>query len=495
MLMQIIVLLLIAAIAYFHYVEGFFSASLSAILAMIAAMGAFSLHEPVAQLMIGQKFLPDDAQSISLVVLFGLMYFLPRLAFDNLVSGNVRLPLLVDKIGSAVLGLFAGVMVLGTMAIALQELPFGATVAGYGRYAVLPDRQVAMIPPGGSNTSNFTISDEVAETVLGSDWGVSAAHPMHHVCTPVEADRWATKIPPQSSLAIPVDDMVIAMVSAASQGGLGGDQVLRQLHPDFLLELFAQRLGIESGQRHTASNPACTVSTVFLPTESIPVMDDFPDAMRTNSAGNDPPLPVLTSPIKSSDECKVLVVRTSISDPNGDEDADKIMRLSTSSVRLCMPVGATWADFYPEGTLLHAGGTLLLWNKPSDPLFLDFSGGNKPKIVDWVYLVPADAIREKKLPAGTFLEFKRNATANLDQGVKIADAIDSAEDGLLRDKWFQESLDRLRTKPPAPTPPASGKPAPTGAQPPAPSGSQAPAGPIPDLKNRVAPAMTGGNGI
>jgi hypothetical protein len=504
MLMQIIVLALIAAIAYFHYVEGFFSSSISAIVAMFAALGAFSLHEQVAQLMVNQKILPDQAQAISLTVLFAAMYIVPRLAFDALVPGNVRVPVLVDKIGSPVLGLFVGAMAVGIMAIALQELPMGPVVGGYGRYGELPDRAVALIPPGFINTSTYTVFGEVAEPVLSSDWGVSPSRPVHHVWTPGDTDggKWQTRVPSQNTLAISVDDMVVGLVSRTCQGALAGEQTLDMVHPDFLLELFAQRVGIESGQRHTTTNLGSSVEfavpAVYFPTETIPVIDGFSDQMRTSMMGNDPPIPTLATTIKSGDDYKLIVIRTVISDPNNDQDADKIMRMSTASLRLCMPMaadGTMRADLYPEGTLVHAGGNLLLWNKPSDPLFLDFSTGNtKLKTIDWVYMVPSDAIHDNKFPPGTFLEFKRNARVDLDERVKTGTSIESAEDSLLRDSWTLDDLKKAHAKPAAPAVSTGGTT--PGAAPP-PAGNQTPATPqpVPDINRRVAPALTGQNGL
>jgi len=153
------------------------------------------------------------------------------------------------------------------------------------------------------------------------------------------------------------------------------------------------------------------------------------------------------------------------------------------------------ADLYPEGTLVHAGGNLLLWNKPSDPLFLDFSTGNtKLKTIDWVYMVPSDAIHDNKFPPGTFLEFKRNARVDLDERVKTGTSIESAEDSLLRDSWTQDDLKKAHAKPAAPAVSTGGT-TPGAAQPPA--GNQTPATPqpVPDINRRVAPALTGQNGL
>ena len=45
MIFAIIILLFLGAIAFFHYIQGFFSATISAIITVFAAVSAFSYHE------------------------------------------------------------------------------------------------------------------------------------------------------------------------------------------------------------------------------------------------------------------------------------------------------------------------------------------------------------------------------------------------------------------------------------------------------------------
>ena len=68
------------------------------------------------------------AEGMILVAMFALIYVILRVIFDNLIPGNVRYPLLVDKIGSAIMGVFAGLFSIGIFALAVQTLPFGASV-------------------------------------------------------------------------------------------------------------------------------------------------------------------------------------------------------------------------------------------------------------------------------------------------------------------------------------------------------------------------------
>src|SRR5687767_11781931 len=134
MILTIIILVLVGAIAFFHYTQGLFSATLSAICTILAAVLAFSYHEVVVDMLLGGRF-AGSAHAITLVVLFAVIYMVLRVMFDKMVPGNVRLPLLMDKIGGAAMGLVAGVFAGGIILIVAQYLPLMPSVAGVARYS------------------------------------------------------------------------------------------------------------------------------------------------------------------------------------------------------------------------------------------------------------------------------------------------------------------------------------------------------------------------
>ena len=101
-MMTLIVLVLVGAITYFHYVQGLFSAALSAMIAVIAAVLAFSFHEPIVRLLGGK--MADQAAAVALVGVFAITYFALRFLFDKYIPGNVQVPLMADKIGGAFMG-------------------------------------------------------------------------------------------------------------------------------------------------------------------------------------------------------------------------------------------------------------------------------------------------------------------------------------------------------------------------------------------------------
>ena len=128
MIFTIIIIVAVAGIAFFHYVQGFFSAAISAMIAVLSAVLSLGLHESVVESLLGGKA-AGMANSMVLMMLFAAIYLGLRIAFDMLVPGNVRLPVILDKVGAGVMGLVAAIFSTGVLAVAAQELPLGPEVA------------------------------------------------------------------------------------------------------------------------------------------------------------------------------------------------------------------------------------------------------------------------------------------------------------------------------------------------------------------------------
>src|SRR5438270_4184948 len=119
MLFSILVILAVAAITFVHYLQGFFSATISAILAIFAAILAFSLHEQIAEaFLIKNAIIPTMADAVTLIALFALFYVILRVIFDKAVPGNLQIPAGIDKVGGAVMGIVAAIFATGIFAIA-----------------------------------------------------------------------------------------------------------------------------------------------------------------------------------------------------------------------------------------------------------------------------------------------------------------------------------------------------------------------------------------
>src|SRR4051794_5355662 len=101
MILNIVVILLVALVAYLHFVQGLLTGLISVVLGVLAAVLAMNYFESMAEWLSGGKH-NDEAQGLCLISLFALIYLVGRIVFDRFTPGNVRLPFLLDKIGGAV---------------------------------------------------------------------------------------------------------------------------------------------------------------------------------------------------------------------------------------------------------------------------------------------------------------------------------------------------------------------------------------------------------
>src|SRR4051794_28313252 len=142
MIFSLFVIVFIGIIAYWHYLQGFFSAAISAILAIIAALIALGYQEELVGLA-GGKF-NEQASAIALVCLFAITYLILRVLFDSAIPGNVRFPVILDRIGAPIMGIIAGIFGVGILVIAAQTLPFGPSIGGYQRFSITFDKPVVI---------------------------------------------------------------------------------------------------------------------------------------------------------------------------------------------------------------------------------------------------------------------------------------------------------------------------------------------------------------
>lgn len=400
MLFAIFILALLGAVVFFHYLQGFFSATLSAIFAVIAAVGALSYHEWIVEQFLGDA-IGDWGPPMVLLLLFALTYLIFRVIFDKAIPGQIRLPSTMDKIGGAVMGLIAGTFALGIVVIAAQQMPLGPSIAGYVRYETNSSRGVVVPTGGNTRAKDANAYDEV----IGDNFDTAAA----------------------KKLLVPLDDVVVGMVAHVSDenGSLASGKSFESIHPDYLQELFGQRLGLETGSSLAARNlkgkQAVDVVGVyqapaFAPTQ---ILDHEFSDLRIGQQSIKPP--TLTG-----DEMRV-VVRVSFQ-PTAADKKDNRIRLAPSAVRLVAqrPDGAggmEWHNYYPIGTI-DPNGNLYL-NKIDDPLYINLNavkldGSSTSPQVDFVFQVKKNGFlqtEEKGKPSpiaeGVFLEVKKFARVEL----------------------------------------------------------------------------------
>ncbi len=385
-----VLIVFLAAIVYFHYVQGFFSSVLSAIFAVVAAVVAFSYHEVIVESLLAGKA-ANYAHAMVLLMTFALVYLVLRIIADMAIPGQVRLPAILDKVGGAVMGLIAGIFALGILTIAAEELPLGPSIAGYVRYVTKDDHSISIPGYGGRRGLDAEVVSEVKSDELG-------------------------KFDPEDERTVLFDDAVVKAVTHLSKGGsLEGRQPLTGIHPDFLQELFGQRLGIEPGGKHLAMDlPAKHIQDVVVKgvyaLDSLASVDSDPKGVRVPFASK------VTTQLKAAKDEAFLVVRLQFSGRTS-ADEDRLFRFSPASVRLVAfspDSDDTTVNYYPIGTLT---GSTLYANKIDDFLVVNLK--EKDKGADLVFRVKRKGVLEggtpkaRKVLPGVFIEMKRLAREDL----------------------------------------------------------------------------------
>jgi hypothetical protein len=401
MIFAIAIILLALAIAYFHFAQGLFSATISMVCTVVAALVAVSYTETVISLLL-KGAVANYAQAMVMCGLFAITYVILRTIADKAIPGNVLFPLMVDKIGAGVMGLVAGLFATGVFALAVESMPFGPSIAGYSRFAVV-DRDVNFPGPNGRSQDSITNSEL-------KDPSFDPA-----------------KV---TGLLLPVDDLVVGVTKTLSSGALTNDHPLAAIHPDWPTELFGQRAGVPVGSKRVALNlpslQMVSLQDVFK-VDSAPEIDAEFQSVREGINHDQKPLvaekgDVFPNGADKSPDKTLLIVRVSFSAEAGDED-NKV-RVSCGAVRL---VGwkdqggdRTYINYTPIGTLENAN--VIFRNKPDDPIVL-----NSGKSADFVFQVDRDDVfkdsnpktKEVDIKKGVFVEVKRMAQLDLsDRTVK-----------------------------------------------------------------------------
>ena len=373
MIFSLLMILLVFVVVYFHYLQGFFSATLSAIFVVVAAAVAIGWHESVIMALLKGRY-ADQATAMTTCVMFATVYIVLRLITDRMVPGNLRLPVLAEKLGGAAMGLVAGLVSVGLFAFAAQSLPFGPTMFGYSRFPLTPERYVIAPPvPGKSQSRDANVYNELQAPDLNA---------------------------PQSGMLLPVDEFAVGLVSHLSNGALSTSNPLAASHPDWMLELFGQRLGVEVGARRTAINTAAE--------QQVQVGDTL--ALLPQVAQRDGELKGLRD-LKLEARRRpdagrgLLVVPTQFSN-NAADGADRLVRFSPSSVRLV----ANGRNYFPIGTL-DSSGTLVV-NRPDDFLFASVAEGD-PTVAFVFDVELTDVVDGETVAADVFFEAKRFARVDL----------------------------------------------------------------------------------
>ncbi len=261
-------------------------------------------------------------------------------------------------------------------------MPLGASIAGYTRQPMVAGREGVLYEPEGRR---------VNQTQEG--W------------TGLELRDARLDFENSTGMLLPVDSWVVGFFSHVSgEGSLGGGTRLTDLHPNFLDELYASRLGIQAGAKIVApvekGQPAARVEAVYSLRE-IPQIDAETKQIRGDRAESLPE--TLAAPSGQT----ILVIRTIFESRAADDD--KIFRFSPGAIRL----KAGSRNYYPLGAVQQ--GSRLHWQRADDPMFSPAGkGADLLFVVDNADLQGQGTTAEQvKIADGVFLEVKRLSRIDL----------------------------------------------------------------------------------
>ena len=231
MIVQIVVALLVLGIAFYQVVQGMFSALVMVILTVLSAAVAFNFYEPLAAGLLHARQ-PAYADGAALLGLFILTLLVLRIVSDRFLRGNVVAGVWADRVGGGVCGLITGMVLVGTLMIAAQMLPFGQSILGYRPF----------------------------DDSLQRDQTLAPFYP---------------------------DEFTIALVNSLSAGSLSSERKYGQVHDDLLLELFCSR---NTGGRHgRVDAPAKAIKNV----EAVTIDPDWPHVKKLPRMAADTPTDIL----------------------------------------------------------------------------------------------------------------------------------------------------------------------------------------------------------
>ena len=356
MLVILITLAIVGGIAFFLvFTQGLFSSLIMCVLSLVSALIAFNYYEALGSKLNDIGLASYGGESISLMVLFLLSLLVMRLASDRLIKGNMKFPLLVDRIASAFFGLTAGMVIAGIVAIGFQLLPTPAKLLGFNRFPEVADRNLKE----------------------------------------------------RKNLFPSADGFVSAVVGQASKYGFAGAEKYSQYHPDFLAELYLNRLTLDPYSRQNAATDCLKVEKAWL------VPQDKPEDYLQDCRRNEPPAPE-SGEIFIAVRLHINAGSGSKDDP-GAADADGIIRFTLGNIRL---LGFNEEDKYAKGLSRYPLGILKPGFQVVDGLGYDRGRElESSRAVDLLFSWPENYKKIKPV----FIELKGSARAIMPSVSKLED--------------------------------------------------------------------------
>lgn len=272
MLFSIVIALMVILVTAFWTYQGFFSSLLMFFCAVVSSMLAFGFYENLNSVW-AESLNPMVGYPLAFMLIFLVSLLILRLATDKFITGNVRLPVYLDRAGAGVVGLFNGLVIVGMALVAIQMLPIGSSVFGFER--------VVASANGSIEKKNFLFKP---------------------------------------------DNFTVGLASMLSNGRFGGETPLERAKPDMLMDLYSSRANPQPEERMYLPEDCLKVYSYW---ES-PQIDEVSQRVEGDSLVRE-----FTSREPSNPGSKFLVFRIRV-DASAAKEAAEI-RFRTTQFRLFGP--------------------------------------------------------------------------------------------------------------------------------------------------------------
>ncbi len=344
MLLSVLIIVLMAAIVFFQAVHGLFSSLIMALCTLVCTLLAFTYYEPLAALAGLHETQPAYGEAIMLVALLVIPLFVLRFLVDNYLPGNVVPSMWVDRVGGAAFGVVTALLLVGTLVVAMQMLPFDATILGW---------------------------------------------------TPYDAE-----LEEADGLIIDAPAFTRGVVRALSAGSLGA-KPFADVHRNLRLELWAVRNRDEGARTDATPDAAKLVSVLDVTDVPLPGEETVSEARRKTFGTAVPAYPGVE--LAGS---RVILVRVELTEGRKERrvtDTDNMWRLRGTHFRL---VTDDSEGYYPVGYMVYTGQWQILTAPIGDlQISREYSSDTNPLTADLLYRVPAT---DGKTPDLSHLAFRRS---------------------------------------------------------------------------------------
>lgn len=375
---SLFVVVLILAITFYQGLLGAFSAAINFFLAVLAAALAFGLYEDVYYSYLIDRQ-PDDGRGIALMGIFIVSLLVMRVIFDLLIKDNMHFSIYVDRVVGGIFGFLSAMIIIGTLAVGIQMLPFPYRWLGFNRYALYD-------ADSGSPVDLTPKDDKEKEEDLLAQLDMTKVH----------MER--------KNLWLNPDGFTLALVSHLSDNALASSNSFARTNQTLLDDIHWVRFN-HLGQKTNMARKADAISVQAcweLPEDALFTQNRLPKERKIE----------LVQSSKGGDKVqaghRLIAVRAKLT-ADASDDGGGSFRFSTGQVRLVTKgSGGRTASYYLTG--VNAGPEVANPKDRTSELYYRLPEGDAATRqggdIDFVFELPKEA-------EPWFIEFRKNARAEI----------------------------------------------------------------------------------